>query len=241
MNTGAGVQFGADGPMMTGTWVNPQTGHKFTVRDCFFQDNQFMVQTTDGQMLDYNTIQNYVQYVDANGNAVEPDTTMAPKSGSLPPEVAALVGEDLMIPEDAQATKGLGNLNTPRHIAPANEHTIATQGYMQVVEPIDQDLAMVDRVLRRHAIPDFEANLVWDCPVKQIETLIEVLGIDPETIAKYYIDKLNKDAIFEGIKFKLAGYIREQWGPKITTSSASTETVEVPTEPKPRKPKTRKK
>ena len=235
MNIGAGVQFGAEGPMMTGTLVNPQTGHKFTVRDCFFQDNQFMVQITDGQMLDHNTIQNYVQCVDADSKAIEPDTTMAPKSGTLPPEVAALVGEDMMLPEDAQATKGLGNLNNPRHIAPANEHTIATQGYMQVIEPIDQDLAMVDRVLRRHAIPDFEANLVWDCPVKQIETLIEVLGIDPETIAKYYIDKLNKDAIFEGIKFKLAGYIREQWGPKITTSAKTTETDKAPAEPKPRK------
>lgn len=242
MNTGAGVQFGADGPIMTGTWFNPQTGHKFTVRDCFFQDNQFMVQTMDGQMLDYNTIQNYVQCSDANGKAIEPDPAMTTSnSGALPPEVAALVGDDLMIPEDAQASKGLGNINGPRHIAPANEHMVATQGYMQVVEPIDQDLAMVDRVLRRHAIPDFEANLVWDCPVKQIETLIDVLGIDPETIAKYYIDKLNKDAIFEGIKFKLAGYIREQWGPKVTTSSASTEAAEIPAEPKPRRPKTKKK
>ena len=242
MNTGAGVQFGAEGPMMTGTWVNPQTGHKFTVRDCFFQDGQFTVQTTEGQLLDYNTIQNYVQCVDANGKATEPDATMTSKSGSIPPEVAALVGEDLMLPEDAQAAKGLGNLNNPRHIAPANERTVTTQGYTQIVEPIDQDLAMVDRVLRRHAIPDFEANLVWDCPVKQIETLIDVLGIDPETIAKYYIDKLNKDAIFENIKFKLAGYIREQWGPKITTTAASIETAEAPTEPKPHKQtKTKKK
>lgn len=239
MNTGPGVQFGAEGPMMTGTWFNPATGHKFTVRDCFFQDGQFMVQTMEGQVLDYNTIQNYVQCSDADSKAIEPTPAMTtPKTEALPPEVAALVGEDLMIPEDEQASRGLGNLNGPRHIAPASGHTIATQGYMQVVEPIDQDLAMVDRVLRRHSIPDFEANLVWDCPVKQIETLIEVLGIDPETIAKYYIDKLNKDVIFEGIKIKLADYIREQWGPKVTTTTASTV---APTEPKPRKPKTRKK
>ena len=54
---GSGIMMSADGaPMMSGTWVNPQTGHEFTVRDCFFQDGNFMVQTTDGRMLDYNTI-----------------------------------------------------------------------------------------------------------------------------------------------------------------------------------------
>lgn len=242
MNTGSGVQFGSEGPIMTGTWFNPATGHKFTVRDCFFQDGKFIVQTMEGQMLDYNTVQNYIQCNDTDGKAIEPDSTvMAPKSttpANLPPEVAAIVDEDsLMLPEDVQTSKGLGNLNDTRHIAPAEMHTT---GYMQVVEPIDQDLAMVDRVLKRHPAPDFEAQLIWECPTKQIETLVDVLGIDPEVIAKYYVDKLNKELIFANIKAKLSAYIREQWGPKVTTSAASTEDVVADT-PKPRTPKTRTK
>ena len=42
-NNGQGIQFGMEGPQMTGTWINPQTGHKFTVRDCMFQDGQLCV------------------------------------------------------------------------------------------------------------------------------------------------------------------------------------------------------
>lgn len=237
MNTGSGVQFGAEGPMMTGTWFNPSTGHKFTVRDCFFQDNQFMVQTMEGQVLDYNTIQNYIQCSDADGNATEPSPEMlTPKTEALPPEVADLVGGSMMTLEDEQAVRGLGNLHDLRHVAPASEHAY-TQGYIQPVDPIDQDLAMVDRVLRRHPIPDFEASLVWDCPTKQIETLIEVLGIDPETIAKYYIEKLDKDAIFEGIKLRLAQYIGSQWGPKLTVSETATSEPQT----KPRTPRTKNK
>lgn len=249
MNTGAGIQFQSDGPIMSGTWYNPQNGHKFTVRDCFFQDGQFIVMTMDGQTLDYNTIQNYVQVTDANGAPAEPDASlMAPKQeqalSNLPPEVAALVepatpGEEFMTPEDAALTKGLGNLHDARHIAPAEAHQASGphfQGYMQVVEPIDQDLAMVDRVLRRHPIPELDAQLKWACPEKQIETLIDVLGIEPDVIAQYYASKLDKDAIFEGIKRKLSAYITENWGPKITTSTTAT-TIEPETAPTER-PKT---
>lgn len=71
---------------MKGTWVNPKTGHKFTVRDCYFENNQFMVQTTDGQILDYNTIQNYVQCTDKEGKdrseeLIHPNTQKDPLSG----------------------------------------------------------------------------------------------------------------------------------------------------------------
>ena len=46
MNTG--LTFGSEGPMMEGTWYNTRTGDSFTVRDSFFEDNQFVITTTDG-------------------------------------------------------------------------------------------------------------------------------------------------------------------------------------------------
>lgn len=245
MNTGAGVQFNGDGPIMSGTWYNPQTGHKFTVRDCFFEDGNFIVMGMDGQRYDYNTIQNYIQCNDANGKSIEPDSSvMAPKTqqakNELPPEVAGIIApednyNEFMIPEDADAingnplTRGLGNLNDARHIAPASEHQapgpIHTTGFIQVVEDVTEDMRMIDRVLRRHPVPEFDATLNWACPEKQIETLVDVLGIEPTLIAEYYVGKLDKDAIFAGIKAKLAAYINNQWGPKVTTSAASTEDV----------------
>ena len=56
-----GISFNLDGPIMTGTWYNPKTGDKFTVRDTYFEDNNYMVITTDGRRMDYNMIQNYVK------------------------------------------------------------------------------------------------------------------------------------------------------------------------------------
>lgn len=249
MSTGTGIQFNGDGPMMSGTWYNPQTGHKFTVRDCFFEDNNFIVMGTDGQRYDYNTIQNYIQCNDADGRSIEPDASvMAPKAQqtrqNLPPEVANLLvpedSEGLMIPEDDALanplTRGLGNLNEPRHIAPAAEHQVHTTGYLQVVEDNSEDMRMIDRVLRRHSVPEFDAVLNWACPEKRIETLVDVLGIEPSLIADYYVGKLDKDAIFAGIKSKLAAYINKQWGPKITTTETAA-TVYVPAEePKPKTP-----
>lgn len=275
MNTGSGIQFNGEGPIMSGTWYNPNTGHKFTVRDCFFEDGNFIVMATNGQRYDYNTIQNYIQCNDADGHSIEPDASvMAPKAQQikqdLPPEVASILAEptnsheydEFMIPEDQEAINpltrglagpGLGNLNDgSRHIAPASEHQapgpIHTTGYMQIVEDNSEDMRMIDRVLRRHPVPEFDAVLNWACPEKQIETLVDVLGIEPSLIAEYYVNKLNKDAIFQGIKNKLATYINSQWGVSqhITTSAATVEIPETPVEPKPvkrtpPKPKTMKK
>ena len=35
-----GVMFNTEGPIMTGSWYNPNTGDSFVVRDSFFENNQ---------------------------------------------------------------------------------------------------------------------------------------------------------------------------------------------------------
>ena len=57
----SGLTFGSEGPMMEGTWYNPRTGDSFTVRDSFFEDNQFVITTTDGRYLKYEQIQDYIK------------------------------------------------------------------------------------------------------------------------------------------------------------------------------------
>lgn len=252
---GSGVQFNGDGPIMSGTWYNPQTGHKFTVRDCFFEDGNFVVMATNGQRYDYNTIQNYIQCNDADGKSIEPDASvMAPKTQQvkqgLPPEVSGILESEgsadpyasLMIPEDEAAansiSKGLGNLNERGVTTPEPNYTT---GYAQVVEDNAEDMKMIDRVLRRHPAPEFDAELNWACPEKQIETLVNILGIEPSLIADYYVNKLDKDAIFAGIKAKLAAYINSQWGPKITTATTDPESNNKPEPPAKPKAKATKK
>ena len=212
-----GIMFAGDGPVMSGTWQNPQTGHKFTVRDSFFQDGQLMVQTTEGQLLDYNTIQNYVQCTDDKGNNVNVPT-QTPLQGptkkrgiDIPSEVAGMVlpegpagaGEDeFLTTEDMDMVKSLGSLNGPSMAAPEKALVVAT--------PVSEDYKMIDRVLSRHSIPELNAEIVWpNAPKKQIDTLVDILGVNPEEIADYYISKLDRNAVFEAMKAGVTKYIKD--------------------------------
>lgn len=202
-NTG-GIMMGGDGPMMSGTWVNPKTGHKFTVRDCFFQDGNFMVQTTAGQMLDYNTIQHYVQ---STGNDAVPiqKQQAAPKKQAPRPQPQE-VPEDIMneiLPEDMEAI-GLGNINDPVRnkvqLQPVN-----TQPMPVVPDP---DAAMVDRVLNGLPLPKLSVNVDWEgAPKKQIETLVQILRVKPQSIINYYISKLNMSVLGEAVREAITEYV----------------------------------
>lgn len=207
-----GIEFGMEGPMMTGTWINPTTGHKFTVKDCFFQDNQFLVQTTDGQLLDYNTIQSYIQCTDQNGKEVPADIPIQQSQKSqIPHEVMEQLAQDStydengILAEDQDLIKGLGNINTPT----PTQHDQMTYHYSRHNENTNPDLLMIDRVLKKHPLPNIESTIVWDTPIRQIDTLVNILGIDSDMIAEYYIKNLDANAILQLVKLKLTSYIEQ--------------------------------
>jgi hypothetical protein len=231
MNTGSGIAFNADGPMMTGTWFNPSTGHKFTVRDSFFQDGQFMVTTTDGQTLDYNTIQNYIQTTNEQGVPKEPDKSLLkpnvqPTNEMLPPEVASIL-------DNNDAAIG-PNIDYPANIfdnVDVENFTIKANPTPPAVE-VNEDMAMTTRVLRRHPAPLFNVKIDWNCPTKQLETLVDILGIDPETISLYYTSLLDRDYLFEQAKQSLIDYINNLLAPSVPLETLS---EAVPTKTKSKK------
>ena len=59
--TNDNLMFTGDTPLMSGHWHNYKTGDSFTVADSFFQDNQYLIKTTDGRMLDASRIGDYIQ------------------------------------------------------------------------------------------------------------------------------------------------------------------------------------
>ena len=95
----SGLTFGSEGPMMEGTWYNTRTGDSFTVRDSFFEDNQFVVTTTDGRYLKYEQIQDYIKS-DKPIEMKKPE----PKQEALPAEVAGLLEDtnydDMIMADD---------------------------------------------------------------------------------------------------------------------------------------------
>jgi hypothetical protein len=257
---GSGIMMGADGgPMMSGTWVNPATGHKFTVRDCFFQDNNFMVQTTDGQVLDYNVIKDYVQTSD-DGPEIGKQPQIPRRKQKQLKQLPSAVSEQLaaddsnyMIPEDQVMIQGsrpgLGNINDPHAtntvgggglnpgVIEEDPDSITSSSWTTKEDP---DLAIIKRVLGNHPLPDMESAIVWaDAPIKQFQTLVEVLGIRPEAIAQYYISQLNMNAIAKHIEDVMTQYIIES--SKADSPSPAKEEIQNPKPPKRTTRKTKKK
>ena len=160
---------------MQGTWYNPYTGDAFTVRDAFFEDNQYIVMTTDGRKMDYNRLQNYIQS-DMKLEDLKKMKVEKKENEEIPDEIKNILAtnDDLdneyLIPEDnIYTTKPLGNINEPRHIAPAHAHTPAGPA---TSEPVNMNTAIIAKaaLTRWHGIlitasllPRKSLTKFWGC------------------------------------------------------------------------------
>jgi hypothetical protein len=195
-----GIMFGNQGPVMTGTWYNPNTGDSFTVRDSFFENNQYFISTTDGRMLGYDVIQNYVQ-------SDKPLEMPKKQTNDLPDEVANLIDDtpiavednDLFVDTDIYGTTPaapvtLGNLNVPKS-SPA----VATNE------------GIISKALGKASKPEVIADIKWvDFPKKQIEMLSEIMEIDTKEIVEWYASQLNTTEIAISIHNSIVRYINDQ-------------------------------
>ena len=193
------IEFGMDGPMMSGTWVNPKTGHKFTVKDTYFEDTGFKIMTTTGQVLDYSMIENYVQENLAPG---EKPTDWSKVNGStqdiLPPEIA----NELL-------TEGTGNfdlLNTPL----TGNNPVVNGSNNPVNTPVNDNYTIIDKALSKY-LSSLKFDLIMKDTRKinskkgtKFEDAIAMLvhhfdGIKKEEIIDYIVDK-SLDKIKQSLK-----------------------------------------
>lgn len=208
-----GMMFGGEGPVMQGTWYNPNTGDAFTVRDSFFEDNQYVVTTTDGRYLSYNQIQNYIQS-DMPLDQLKKQAKLQNDKEEIPAELKGLIATDddglesMMSPEDAALISGnrsLGNIND-RHLAPAAEHQIKPT--MTQSTPADMNYAIIEKALKNASKPSINVNIDWtNYPTKQIDMLTDVMDISIDEIVMWYLNNIQMDdvvdAVKEGVKTKL--------------------------------------
>lgn len=209
-----GINFPMDGPCMSGTWYNPHTKDSFTVRDTFFENNQLMVQTTDGRMMDYNMIQNYIQ---CNPKDIPVNETKQTYN-ELPAEVAELLEtptpqdpnmleEDMLLisGQSRQPIVSLGNLNAPSSIA---VNKLEQQGIGQ-----SEDQRLIQRVLSRQQQPSISCNINWTkFPQKQMDVLMDMMGVDLDDVCDFYISKIDLNDIRESIKRDIKTYIESAMG-----------------------------
>lgn len=229
-----GINFGGDGPIMQGTWYNPYTGDAFTVRDAFFEDNQYIVMTTDGRKMDYNRLQNYIQS-DMKLEDLKKMKVEKKEKEEIPDEIKNILAtndeldNEYLIPEDNIFTsKPLGNINEPRHIAPVSAHTHA--GYA-TSEPVNMNTAIIEKALKNTPKPVLNVGVFWmDYPERQIEMLRDVMDIPEDEILDWYLDNIEMleivEAVKEGIRKRIRFNVLEG---AIVESTPTDTTAEIPT------------
>lgn len=199
-----GIMFNGETPMMEGKWYNPHTGDSFTVRNTFFEDNQLVVQTMDGRMLEYNQLQHYIQ---SNGSDPTPTVQVNKQvpNNQLPPEISSLIEEGDMLAEDAALITGYSQ--GPDWQEPVKLGNI----YETVTGPVEStNNIIISKALSKLELPKLDANLDKNTiPENAIRMLHDIMDIPTEDIVEWYINHMDINKIYEAIRDQLKSYISE--------------------------------
>ena len=202
------LTFGTEGPIMSGTWYNPNNGDSFTVQDSFFEDNQYVVQTTDGRFLKYEQIQNYIKSdkpLDMNALKLDKSQTNEPAVSDLPPEVMGL----LETTDDSY--NSLGNIYEPSTIKNESEILSGLSG-RPILEMTNN--AIIDKALSKRTMPDIQIGINWNkCPLKEMKMLIDLMDVKQEEVADWYVNNVNVENITQIIKSSIKSYIDQLFNP----------------------------
>jgi hypothetical protein len=202
-----------EGPILTGNWYNPKTGDSFTVRDTYFEDNNFYVITTDGRRMDYNLMSQYIQSDKPIPKMEEPK----PQQPQIPQEVLSQMvnagtGDDFMTDEDRALIMGVTgelkgsqvSIQQPANIQPK---PVVTQGQGE-----SEDDMLVRRILKRASKPAVTCGVKWsNFPEKQFE-MLDMMSVDTEKIIDYFLQSIDLEALREEVKFGIEKYIYDYFG-----------------------------
>lgn len=221
--------FTNDGPMMSGTWYNPTNGDSFTVADSFFQDNQYIVKTTDGRLLDYNFIQHYVK-----SDKPIPKQPTVQKKEKLPEEVANLLvnnNDEDILEEDLQliSNNNLGNLKDNQR----NNQEQKTP--IQSTSNVSTELVIVQKALSKTSEPLMNIDITWNnFPSKEIGLLTEVMDINVDDIISYYLSQIDMQGIYNNLATCLIEFIKNKLGGATKLESEENDEKEVKSDKKPK-------
>ena len=228
-----------EGPILTGNWYNPKTGDSFTVRDTYFEDNNFYVMTTDGRRMDYNLMSQYVQS-DKPIPKMEPQQPQQPQ---IPQEVLSQMensGDDsFMTDEDRALLMGVTGELKGSQVSIQQPASIQPK---PVVTQESEDDMLVRRILKRASKPSVTCGVKWsNFPEKQFE-MLDMMSVDTEKIIDYFLQSIDLEALREEVKFGIEKYIYDYFGneKEIAEFNESFEPEVVEKEPV-EKPKTTKK
>lgn len=192
--------FGGDGPMMQGTWYNPYNGDAFTVRDSFFEDNQYTVVATDGRVFRYDQLQNFVQSDMKLEDLKKMKLEDSKKEDKLPDSVLNLIDSensysDLMIPDDNIISQPkIGNLYSEQNSK--HQNTISS-----ISENPSMNYGIIEKALSKTEKPAISISLKWDkYPEKEIEMLKDIMEISEDEIIEWYMNNIAMMDVIDNFK-----------------------------------------
>ena len=192
-----GVVFNSEGPMMSGTWYNPNTGDSFTVLDNFFENNQFMVTTTDGRMLNYDQIQYYIQSDKPINQPTPSPLSDVPASitSMLEDNSGQILSDDMsLINSNLNAIGEVGKL----YVDPewSNPSVNFSNNY-----PI------IEKALSKTVLPEIDIQLKWSkYPEREIEMLTDIMDVQMSEIVDWYINKFGVNEIKKLMENSIKSY-----------------------------------
>ncbi len=204
------INFGIEGPVVTGWWYNPKTGDKFNAIDTFFEDNNLLIKTADGKLLNYNQIQNYVRTDDPKSIPNKPIVTKPKKQDdSIPAEILAEIEDqdtnDLLIPDD-----NIFSDPVKRRDAVSTTTLSTAPG-----KPLIDDFDIINRALGSKSRPTIKGDIIWRAfPVAEIKMLIDMMGVKKSDIIEYYIDNISIKDIENAIKETIKKYVLDKLTPE---------------------------
>lgn len=211
MDLGGIATMGGGGPMISGQWINQQTGEQVTVRDSYMDGENMFVVLTNGQTLNMDEFQDYIQMsddaYDEGGNKLT-TTISQPKQTIKKPTYDPSVVFDGMavnIPQiPANKSSDLQNqimsaeaesLGTTYHVENSTETVETTQ--MTVNNSNNEQEQMIMKILDKTSAPTISFNVSWGSyPVNELKMLKNYFDITDDAIAKAIIKKyVNKEDI----------------------------------------------
>ena len=167
------------GLLMQGTWFNRTTGDSFTVADMYFEDNNPRVKTTDGRVLDYNIVQNYIQVDPADLKMLK---QQAKEEQQVKKQPRISLG-NLKASEDT--TDDYTNIMSEDPLFQRMPASVqSTNPYY--TEKKSPNAAMIDKALKHQSIPEMTPSFEWNnFPKKQLDALIDVMEVPTDEIVDY--------------------------------------------------------
>lgn len=252
------------GPMLTGTWFNPQTGDYFEVVDSYFENDDCVVVTNNGRKYNYDTLQDYVQTKESTKILEQRKQEIIAKNkviNSKSNNVSLNQLDEVMTFGKTQTDESKNNFAIPEDelndiiSKPFNYTTASTTIRTDVAvaeRPLSyessniKDEQIIARALDKAESPEITIDLAYsNYPEKEISMLVDIMNVDINDIAtwmyNHYFAKNFKTIIINKIVEKLQNPQTISYKEPVDEVIEEASQVETPVVEVEEKPKKRRK